>query len=261
MQGRDRAVAFVHHVTTRRLAAVLTALVASLAFALLGGKASADPSSPFSVTKSASASSIPSGTPLTYTIVVKNTGGASIGNVVLTDQVNGIGVIQNPPALPQLVITTTQGSCTQGGPNGNLVSCNAGTMSGGASFTVTIGGQVTAGAGTTLNNTASVSGTKSSQSFTSLSNTTQVSVTGSSGGNLPDLTINKTGPTSVATSSPIAYTLTVNNVGDANATGVKVVDTVPAGITDITTTASSLFNCNIYSNSTASLLSFCDVFI
>jgi uncharacterized repeat protein (TIGR01451 family) len=227
----------------RRIAVLLTATLATCAFALLGGKASADPASPLSVTKSASASSVPSGTNLTYTIVVKNVGGSSIGNVVLTDQVNGIGVIQSPPALPQLVITTTQGSCTQGGPNGNLVTCNAGTMAGSGSFTVTIGGKVTAGSGTTLNNTASVSGTKTSQSFTSLSNTTSVSVTGSTGGNLPDLTINKTGPTSVATSTAMTYTLTVNNIGTANATGVKVVDTVPAGITGIATTASSLFNC------------------
>jgi uncharacterized repeat protein (TIGR01451 family) len=241
MQGRVRSGA--RPAARLRVVVVLTAVLMTLAFALLGGKASADPSSPLSVTKSASASSVPSGTNLTYTIVVKNTAGSSIGNVVLTDQVNGIGVIQSPPALPQLVITTTQGSCTQGGPNGNLVTCNAGTMAGGASFTVTIGGKVTAGSGTTLNNTASVSGTKTSQSFTSLSNTTSVSVTGSTSGNLPDLTINKTGPTSVATGTAMTYTLTVNNIGTANATGVKVVDTVPAGITGITTTASSLFQC------------------
>jgi len=244
MQGRDRSGVAA---ARRRTAVVLTGLLAGFVFALMVGSASADPASPLSVTKSASAISVPSGTNLTYTVVVKNTGGSSIGNVVLTDQVNGIGVIQNPPALPQLVITTTQGSCTQGGPNGNLVTCNAGSMAGGGSFTVTIGGKVTAGSGTTLNNTASVSGTKTSQSFTSLSNTTQVSVTGSTGGSLPDLTINKTGPTTVATSSPMTYTLTVNNVGTANATDVKVVDTVPTGVTSITATGSSLFTCGVVS--------------
>jgi hypothetical protein len=30
----------------------------------------------------------------------------------MTDQVNGIGVIQNPPALPQFTITSTKGACT-----------------------------------------------------------------------------------------------------------------------------------------------------
>jgi uncharacterized repeat protein (TIGR01451 family) len=242
MHGRDRSDARAS-TTRRRLAIVLIAGLATFVFAFMGGKASADPASPLSVTKSASASSVPSGTPLTYTIVVKNTGGSSIGTVVLTDQVNGVGVLQTPPALPQLVLTTTQGSCTQGGPNGNLVTCNAGTLAGGASFTVTIGGQVTAGAGTTLNNTASVSGTKTSQSFTTLSNTTGVQVTGSSNGNLPDLTINKTGPTSVATGTAMAYTLTVNNIGTANATGIKVVDTLPSGFTPTSIVASSLFTC------------------
>jgi uncharacterized repeat protein (TIGR01451 family) len=244
MHGRDRSGAGAV-VTRRRLAIVIVAALATFAFAFMGGKASADPASPLSVTKSASASSVPSGSQLTYTISVKNTGGSAIGTVVLTDQVNGVGVLQNPPALPQLVLTTTQGSCTQGGPNGNLVTCNAGTLAGGASFTVTIGGQVTAGAGTTLNNTASVSGTKTSQSFTTLSNTTNVQVTGSSNGNLPDLTINKTGPTSVAINTAMAYTLTVNNIGTANATGIKVVDTLPAGFSTSLAgiTASSLFTC------------------
>jgi uncharacterized repeat protein (TIGR01451 family) len=213
---------------------------------LLGRGAFAAPASPLSVVKSASVSSVATGGQLTYTIVITNTGGSSVSNAVLTDQVNGIGVIQSPPALPQLQITSTKGSCTQGGPNGNLVTCNGGTLAGGASWTVTIGGQVTAGANTTLNNTASVSATKTSQSFTTLSNPVSVQVTGS-GGNLPDLTINKTGPTTVAPNSPITYTLTVNNIGAGNATGVKVVDTVPAGITINGASGTSLFSCGFAS--------------
>lgn len=217
-----------------------------LVAALLGRSAFAAPASPLSVVKSASATSVASGGQLTYTIVVKNTGGSSVGNAVLTDQVNGIGVIQNPPALPQFQITSTKGSCTQGGPNGNLITCNGGTLAGGESWTVTIGGQVTAGSGTTLNNTASVSATKTSQSFTTLSNAVSVPVTPSIS-NLPDLTINKTGPTTVAPNSPISYTLTVNNIGTGNATGVKVVDTVPAGIGSVTASGTSLFNCGVAS--------------
>ena len=231
----------------RRAIAVVVVVLAAVAAAVLGRGAFAAPASPLSVVKSASVSSVASGGQLTYTIVIKNTGGASVSNAVLTDQVNGIGVIQNPPALPQLQITSTSGSCTQGGPNGNLVTCNGGALAGGASWTVTIGGQVTAGSGTTLNNTASVSATKTSQSFTTLSNAVSVPVTGSTGGNLPDLTINKTGPTSVTPGGPITYTLTVNNIGSANATGVKVVDTVPAGVGSITASGTSLFNCNVAS--------------
>ncbi len=225
--------------------AVLGSTLALLVLGL-GGEALADPASPIAVSKTASAGSIASGDQLAYTIVVTNTGGAALKNLVLSDQINGIGVVQTPPALPQLTITSTKGSCTQGGPNGNLVTCNGGNLAGGETWTVTIGGQVTAGAGTTLNNTASVTATKAAQNFTTLSNAVSTPVTGGGGGgvNQPDLTINKTGPTSVAPFDPITYTLTVNNIGTANATDVKVVDTLPVGVTLDSTSTTSLFTCS-----------------
>ena len=34
----------------------------------------------------------------------------------------------------------------------------------------------------------------------------------------------------------MTYTLTINNIGSANADNVKVVDTVPAGLTGVTAT-------------------------
>ena len=176
----------------------------------------ADPASPVSVVKTASSNPVASGAELTYTITITNLGGAKVDNVVMTDQVNGVGVVSVPPGLPQLTITSTKGTCDQGGPNGNLVTCNAGTLSGRQVWTVTIRGQVTAANGTTLNNTASVTGTKSAQTFTT-TGSASVDVRGGTGGgsDLPDLTINKTGPTSVAPGSDFAYTLTVNNLLDS----------------------------------------------
>ena len=118
--------------STVRLRAVIGTLL-MVAAVLQPGFApvvSADAISPLSVVKTASSNPVASGAELTYTIVVTNTGGAKVDNVVMTDQVNGVGVIQSPPALPQLTITSSKGSCTQGGPNGNLVTCNAGTLSG-----------------------------------------------------------------------------------------------------------------------------------
>src|SRR5204862_736691 len=102
----------------------------------------------------------------------------------------------------------------------------------------------TAASGTVLNETATVSGTKSAQNFT----TTQTATTLVSGGNgtpLPDLTLAKAGPTTVVAGAPMTYTLTINNVGTANATGVRVVDTVPAGRTSITAAGTSLFVCGV----------------
>src|SRR4051812_14876103 len=174
----------------RRILGSLFIMVAS-ALAWPGGAALAAPASPLTVTKVASSNPVASGAQLTYTVTMTNTGGAAVSSVVMTDQVNGIGVIQTPPALPQLILSTTKGSCGAGGPNGNNVTCNVGNMAGGESVTITIRGQVTAGAGTTLTNTASVTGTKSAQNFTTVSNTTSTLVLSGSGGGVPDLTINK----------------------------------------------------------------------
>jgi uncharacterized repeat protein (TIGR01451 family) len=206
--------------------------------------AAADPDSPLTVTKTANPNPVASGQQLTYTITTVNTGGSKVDNVVLTDQVNGVGVIQTPPALPQLILTSTKGTCSQGGPNGNVVTCNAGALASGEQWTVTIRGQVTASNGTTLNNTASVTGTRSAQNFTTNA-TVSVLVQNTGVGSLPDLSLNKTGPSSVPTSSPMTYTLTVNNIGTVNATGVKVVDTVPAGVTGIAASGTSLFTCGV----------------
>jgi uncharacterized repeat protein (TIGR01451 family) len=231
-----------------RLRAVIGTLLMAAAVLQPGfaSVVSADPISPVSVVKTASSNPVASGAELTYTIVVTNLGSSKVDNVVMTDQVNGVGVIQNPPALPQLTITSSKGTCTQGGPNGNLVTCNAGTLNGRQVWTVTIRGQVTASSGTTLNNTASVTGTKSAQTFTT-TGSVSVLVSGGTGGGdpLPDLTLNKTGPTSVALGAPLTYTLTVNNVGSANTANVRVVDTLPAGVTLAATPfeTTSLFAC------------------
>jgi uncharacterized repeat protein (TIGR01451 family) len=226
------------------------ALGSALLIALSGAfplAVSADPASPISVVKTANPNPVASGDELTYTITITNTGGSKVDEVVLTDQVNGVGVVQTPPALPQLQITSSKGSCTQGGANGNLVTCLAGSLAGREVWTVTIRGQVTAANGTTLNNTAAVTGTRSAQTFNTTASVS-VLVQGSSGGgsNLPDLSINKTGPTSVAAGAAMLYTLTVVNLGTVNTANVRVVDTLPSGVTlDATTPfeTTSLFTC------------------
>src|SRR5262249_41197699 len=198
----------------------------------------ADPTSPMAINDVDSPDPVASGAQLTYTVTMVNTAGSKVTNAVMTDQLNGVGGIGVPP---QLQITSTRGSCTQ---STNLVTCNGGSIDGGGAWVVTIRGIITAANGTTINNTASITGTPSAQNFTSTT-TTSTLVSNGGGSTLPDLTIAKTGPTSVVVSSPITYTLTVNNQGTANATGVKVVDTVPAGLTAITASGTSLFTCGV----------------
>jgi uncharacterized repeat protein (TIGR01451 family) len=213
------------------LATALAGVIAAISIAL------ADPGSPLAVTKIDTPDPVASGAELTYTITIVNTGGAKVTNVVLSDQLNGVGGIGSPP---QLVLTSTRGSCQQ---NVNLVTCNAGSIEGLGTWVVTIRGMVTASNGTTINNTVSVSGTKSAQNFTTTASASTL-VSGGGGSPLPDLTIAKTGPTSVVKSSPMTYTLTVNNLGTANATNIKVSDTLPPGLTGVTQTGTSLFGCS-----------------
>ena len=172
------------------LAGSLAGVVAAISIAF------ADPISPIALTKVDSPDPVASGQELTYTITAVNTGGSKVTNVVLTDQVNGIGGIGVPP---QFVLTSTRGSCTQ---NVNLITCNAGSIEGGGTWVVTIRGIVTASNGTTINTTTSVTGTRSAQNFKTTA-TASTLVSGPGGTPLPDLTIAKTGPTSVATNSPL----------------------------------------------------------
>lgn len=223
---------------TVRTGAVLASVLALLALILLpAGTVTA--ASPMSISVADSPDPVPSNSHILYTITMVNTGGAKVSNVTMTDQLNGVVGFGNPPLLS---ITSTRGSCTQ---NNTQVTCSTASIEGGGTWTVTIDGVVTAPTQTTINNTATVTGTKSAQTFSnSASATTLVSGTGPGTGPAPDLTINKNGPLSAAAGGPLTYTLTVNNVGTADATGIKVTDTLPAGFTFGTVTSTSLFSCS-----------------
>ena len=230
-----------HRSTRRASAGIMASLLAAgwLAIPIAAPVVSA--ASPVSITNVDSPDPVASGAQLTYTITVTNTGGAKLTNMVLTDQLNGVGGIGVPP---QLVLTSSQGTCTQ---TTTQVMCNGGTLGGFSSWTVTIRGVVTAAGGSTLNNTATVTGTKSATTF-SASGTASTLVTGTTpGGGQPDLTISKNGPGNIAQGQTLTYTLTVNNLGTANASNVRVMDTVPAGVGSLTASGTSLFVCAIVS--------------
>ena len=71
------------HMTRAVLASVM--LIAALLQPGLVATVSADPVSPLLVTKTANPSPVTSGGQLTYTISMKNTGGAKVDTVVMTD--------------------------------------------------------------------------------------------------------------------------------------------------------------------------------
>lgn len=192
---------------------------------------------PLTITNVDSPDPVQSGSQIVYTVVVTNTGGAKVNNVHLTDQINGVVGLGNPPLLD---VTSSQGACSQ---TNTQITCDAVSVNGGGTWTVTIRGIVTAAANTTINNIATVVATKSAQTYTtSASATTQVQGSGP-GGPSPDLTIGKNGPLQVTPGNGIIYTLTVNNLGNGNALGVKVTDTLPPGVTITSVDATSLFAC------------------
>ena len=88
------------------------------------------------------------GAPLTYSIVVTNSGSGSAAGVQLTDSL--------PSNVQFVSATATAGSCTQ---SGGSVACSLGTLGNGASATVTI--IVTPKKAGTLTNTAQVSSSTS----------------------------------------------------------------------------------------------------
>ncbi len=58
---------------------------------------------------------------------------------------------------------------------------------------------------------------------------------------LPDLAVDKTGPASAAPGDPITYNLALDNVGQADATSVRLTDTLPAGVTFVSQESSYPF--------------------
>jgi uncharacterized repeat protein (TIGR01451 family) len=186
---------------------------------------------PASITMAASSNPVASGTQLTYTINVSNTAdGAVLTDVVLTDQIEG---------MTGLILTSTVGTC---GQTANLVTCDAGALEGFASWRVTIRGFVTAANGETLHNTATVAGTHASNTFT-VSTTVSTLVSNASTGAKADLLVSVQGPAQIGEQQNVAYNLTVNNAGNAHATEVTVINTLPNGFTFQSASGSSLFVC------------------
>ena len=64
---------------------------------MLGAYVPVAAAGPLTITNVDSPDPVQSGNQILYTIVVKNTGGAKVNNVVLTDQINQVVGFGNPP--------------------------------------------------------------------------------------------------------------------------------------------------------------------
>lgn len=213
-----------------RMTASMTAVLLAVGFTVaVGASPARADASPFQVTVTPSASTIASSQQLTYTIDVTNTGGDITTETTLNAQVQG---------MTGLVLSSNVGGCTQ---SANQVTCTAGILQGFQSWQVTVRGTVTAANGTTLNQGVTVTGNHTSSGYETTAYATVL--VSNAAGSLPDLTTSVQGPSSIQDNTNATFQVTVNNAGNANATDITEIATLPDGFSYSGATGNSLFSC------------------
>ena len=161
------------------------------------------------------------GQALTYTIVVSNAGPSDVDEATVTDVMPGALV-----GPTWTCVATAGSSCTASG-SGNISDIVSLLVGGTATYTVT--GTVAPGATGTLVNTATVTApsgvTDPNPANNSATDTDTLTPE-------TDLAITKTDSADpVNPGDPLSYSLAVINDGPSDATGVTITDTLPAGVT------------------------------
>lgn len=185
------------------------------------------PASDLKIVKTAPATYVP-GSPLTYTIVVSNTGPTASTGAQIAD------------ALPAGVTgfswtAVTAGGASVGAPSGTGAIATTADLPVGGTVTFTVTAQTDPSRTTAIENTATVTPTDGNpdpnpDDQTSTATSTPVVTT--------DLSITKTDGVSTYTpGQSVTYTITVTNAGPSTATAARVQDTLPSIITNASWTA------------------------
>ncbi len=168
--------------------------------------------------KSVSPSTLIPGAGVTYTLTVKNRGPSDAQAVVVTDN------------IPADVTLTSYPGCSL---SAGVITCSLTSLANGATQSFTLVGNLSAGVGATLSNTALVASATSDPNTTNDTATVTSSVTPQA-----DLHIVKTAaPDPVTAGSNVTYTLLVTNDGPSNAAGVVVEDILPPGVVPLSANA------------------------
>jgi uncharacterized repeat protein (TIGR01451 family) len=162
------------------------------------------------------------GTPYTYSIFVENFGPSATTGVTVTDTL--------PPGMTFVSAQSSQGSCTE---TGGTVTCLVGAMPVDDVVDITIELMPTAEGAVT--NRASVTGDGADPDGENNSSTadSEILPAGSA-----DVLVSKFGRRYAAVGTPYTYSIVVDNIGPADATGVTATDTLPAGMTFISASPS-----------------------
>jgi uncharacterized repeat protein (TIGR01451 family) len=199
-----------------------------------------------SVSKADSPDPVAVGTNLTYTITVANHGPAPAPGVVVTDAL----VL----TLDFVSATASQGSCSE---LLLVVTCNLGSLASGATATVTLVVKPNV-QGALLNAVAAVP-TPPALDLDPLDNVAveSTTVTGAGGGPGADLAVSKAdAPDPVAPGHTLNYTVTVQNLGSGDASGVQIVDVLPPIGAAFVSAAASQGSCGA---PTANLVLVCNI--
>lgn len=153
-------------------------------------------------------------------IVVQNFGPAAAEAVKVVDRHVADGTFEFG------AITTTAGACTAT-PNPQVqqgtASCNLGTLAAGDSVIIRV--EVTADEPQDINDVATVTSSTPDPDLSNNQARDGIQVIAAA-----DLSITKTGDANGVAGTEITYTVGVDNGGPSTATGVKVVDDLPAGV-------------------------------
>jgi len=160
------------------------------------------------------------GATISYSVVVSNNGPSTAQSVSITDNVPS-GLTFNQSA--------SDPTC---GDLGSQVNCGMFDITSGGSRTVTIAFTVqsTAACSSTISNQATAASPISADpnSTNNSSNTVSTSITCN---NEADLSITKTGPSSVQPGTTLTYTIIVSNAGPGTAQTVSIANPIPSGLT------------------------------
>jgi uncharacterized repeat protein (TIGR01451 family) len=191
------------------------------------------PTGDLGVTKTNNVTTLIPGSPVSYTIVVTNSGPSTVTGVTMTDNV--------PASIINVgwtcAVTPGTGSCSTGAGSGNAISTPV-TLGAAASATFTVTGTVdpTAPAGTIANTatiTAPLGFTDSSTGNNSATDTDSAVPTG-------DLSITKDdAKTTVIPGSANTWNIVVSNNGPSTVTNAAVQDTLPVGLLNATWTCAA----------------------
>ena len=189
------------------------------------------PSADLEVTKADLPDPVVPGTPLTYTLVVRNNGPSAAANVVVRDPL--------PTGTAFTSLTAPGFTCTTPavGAAGD-VECSVATLAPGASTTLTLTVQVQPGLvdGAIITNAVAV---RSDTVDLVPDNNHDTEPTVVAAATSADLAVAKTDDVDpVVTGTNVTYTVTVRNNGPAIATGVVATDVLPAGVTLVSATPS-----------------------